>query len=100
VTERLLKKNAKIVAYDPMAIPNAKRVLETTVEYAQDARSALKDADCCIVMNEWDQFKKLKASDFTGQMKSPNVVDARRILDPEEFHDVHLIAIGLGRESS
>ncbi len=56
----------------------------------------LKDVECCIVMNEWDEFKKLKAHDFTGRMNTPNVVDARRIFDPEEFQDVRLVATGLG----
>jgi len=47
-------------------------------------------------MNEWDEFKKLKAHDFTNSMRTPNVVDVRRVFDPERFQSVRLTAIGLG----
>ncbi|HZY93721.1 MAG TPA: UDP-glucose/GDP-mannose dehydrogenase family protein [Candidatus Bathyarchaeia archaeon] len=95
VTEKLLEKKAVVVAYDPKAILSAKRVLEDSVEYAQYARSALKDTDCCIVMNEWDQFKKLKVRDFTDSMTAPNVVDARRNYEPEQFKEIRMEGVGL-----
>jgi UDPglucose 6-dehydrogenase len=47
-------------------------------------------------MTEWDQFKKLKPKDYKEHMRSPNIVDARRIYDPEEFKELGLEGIGLG----
>ncbi len=46
----LLKKGAKVIAYDPLAIPNARKQPGETVEFAADEESTLKTADCCIVM--------------------------------------------------
>ena len=40
------------------------------------------------------EFKWLKAHDFTELRRTANVVDAGRILAPEKFRDVHLVAIG------
>ena len=48
----LLKNGAQVIAYDPLAIPNARKQLGETVEFAKDEQSALKGADCCIVMTE------------------------------------------------
>jgi hypothetical protein len=39
-------------------------------------------------MTKWDQFRKLKAKDFQAYMNTPNIVDARRLYDPEEFREL------------
>ena len=96
VIKLLKKKSARIIAYDPMAMPNTKNQLTNQISYAEDAPSALKGADCAIIMTEWDEFRKLEAKDFQAYMKSPNLVDARRIYDPEEFRELNYVAIGLG----
>ena len=96
VINELKKKKAQIVAYDPMAIANARKTLRVQVDFAEDPYSALKGADCAIIMTEWDLFRKIKPQDFQMHMKSPNMVDARRIYDPEEFRELNYVAIGLG----
>ena len=96
VIDRLRKKGAHVVAYDPAAVPNAKKLLANSIEFAEDPYSALKGADCCIVMTEWDEFRKLKAEDYQTQMRLPNIVDARRLYDPEDFKDMNFLAVGLG----
>jgi hypothetical protein len=47
-------------------------------------------------MTEWDQFQNLKPKDFQAYMKSTNLVDARRIYNPEEFRELNYAAVGLG----
>jgi len=90
------KKGPIIVAYDPLAVPNARRLLTESVEFAQDERSALKGADCCIVMTEWNQFKKLRAKDYLALMRTPNLVDARRLYDPKEYESLNFAGVGIG----
>jgi UDPglucose 6-dehydrogenase len=96
VINLLRKEGAHIVAYDPAAVPNAKKLFADSIEFAEDPYSALKGADCCIVMTEWDEFRRLKSKDYQSQMKVPNIVDARKLYDPEDFKDVNFVAIGLG----
>jgi UDPglucose 6-dehydrogenase len=96
VIRLLLKKGVRIVAYDPMAIPNARKLLGETVEFADDEQSALKGADCCIVMTEWNQFRKLQAKDYVALMRTPNLIDARRLYDPMEYEALNFAAVGLG----
>ncbi len=97
VINGLKKKGAQVIAYDPMAIPNTKRQLTNQISYAEDPHSVLKGADCAIIMTEWDQFQKLKPKDFQAFMNTPNIVDARRIYDSDEFKELNYAAIGLGR---
>jgi UDPglucose 6-dehydrogenase len=95
-----MDKGAKIVAYDPMALPSAKKILGEKIDYADTPQSAIKGSDCTVIMTEWDQFRKLRPKDFRANMKLPNILDARRIYDPEEFRELNYSAIGLGKNSS
>jgi UDPglucose 6-dehydrogenase len=96
VINQLKKKGVHITAYDPMAIPNTRKQLADQINYADNPHSALKGADCAIIMTEWNQLQKLKAKDFQAYMKTPNIVDARRIYDPEKFSQLSYAAIGVG----
>jgi len=97
VINQLIKEGANIIAYDPIAIPNAKTLLRSKIQYATSAIACLKNADCCILVTEWEEFKKLKAEDFIKNMKQPILVDGRRIYDSKEFtRKMKFAAIGLG----
>jgi len=94
---RLLKEGANIAAYDPVAIPNAKSIFKNKIKYASSAIECLKNAECCILVTEWDEFKKLKPEDFTHTMRQPILIDGRRIYNPELFRQkLKFSAIGLG----
>src|SRR2546428_308838 len=96
VIDHLSKKGATVVAYDPAAMPNARKLLGSSVEFAEDEHTAIRGADCCIVMTEWGEFKRLRPRDFLPEMKTPNLVDARRIYQPSEYARINYARIGLG----
>jgi len=98
IINQLLKEGANVTVYDPVAIPNAKSIFKDKIKYAASAIQCLKKADCCILITEWDEFKKLKPEDFTKNMKKPILIDGRRIYNPNEFGKKLLFkAIGLGQ---
>jgi len=97
IINQLLKEGAKITAYDPVAIENAKSIFKNKIAYASSAIECIKGADCCILVTEWEEFKKLKPQDFIENMKQPVLIDGRRIYNPEEFSEkLKFAAIGLG----
>ena len=97
IVKALLSEGASVVVYDPKAMPNARRVLGETVVYAGSAEECLRGADCAIVVTEWDEFRKLRPEDFSRLMRTPVVVDGRRIYDPKEYsRKLKYAAIGLG----
>ncbi len=82
IANHLYAHEAKIVAYDPEAIPNARQRFirdSIKIEYADSVEECLKGADCCMVMVEWDEFKSLSAEVFNRLMKRSVVIDGRRI---------------------
>ena len=97
IINQLLNEGANITAYDPVAIPNAKTILKNKIQYATSTIKCLKNADCCILVTEWEEFKKLTPEDFIQNMKQPTLIDGRRIYNPQEFRKkLKFAAIGLG----
>ena len=96
VTE-LLAKGARVVAFDPMAMPSFIKVMPT-IEYASSAAECLKGADGCIVQADWKAFTALGKKEFS-KMRSPVIVDGRRFLDPKkvERSGAKYLGIGHGR---
>ena len=87
---------AKIIAFDPVAKKNARLILHD-IEYAQNSYEAVKDADCLVVMTEWDEFREPDKSRVKSLMKNPNLVDARNIYDPAEMAAFGFNYVGIGR---
>ena len=97
IINQLINEGANVTAYDPVAIPIARTIFKDKIQYVTSTIQCLKNADCCILVTEWDEFKKLKPEDFTKNMKQPILIDGRRIYNPEEFSQkMKFTAIGLG----
>jgi len=97
IINQLLAKGARIAVYDPIAISNAKVIFGNEVEYASSVPECLENSECCILVTEWSEFKELEPEDFIKKMKTPLLVDGRRIFDPEIFgQKLKYVAIGLG----
>jgi len=99
IINQLLKEGAHVVAYDPVAMPIAKTIFLSKIQFATSALRCIKDADGCIVVTEWDEFKKLTPEDFTKNMRHPILIDGRRIYNPEIFGTkLQFTALGLGKK--
>jgi len=97
IINQLLTEGADVTAYDPVAISTAKSIFGDKIKYASSAIECLKNTDCCIIVTEWQELKKLKPENFTKNMRTPILIDGRRIINPTEFSNkVKFAAIGLG----
>ncbi|MCP8319026.1 MAG: UDP-glucose/GDP-mannose dehydrogenase family protein [Candidatus Methylarchaceae archaeon HK01B] len=97
IVEELLRREAKIVTYDPVAMENARIVFGDRVGYSKSALECINDADCSIIITEWPEFLKIKPKDFVSRMRNPIVIDGRRLYDPEDFSSkLRYVAIGFG----
>ena len=100
IINQLLKEGACVRAYDPVAMPVARTIFKDSIEYANSAIECLKNADCCILVTEWDEFKKLVPEDFLNNMKQPILVDGRRLFDFEVFSKKLVYkTVGLGQRT-
>ena len=76
-----------IIGYDPKANETAKEEFGEKIKYANSIEDALKNSECVFLITEWDEFKSLTPKDFKKHMKTPNVIDGRRIFNFEEFNN-------------
>ena len=87
VINELLKRNVTdIIGYDPKAKFYAKEAIGDKIKYAESIEEALKDSECALLITDWDEFKTLTPDDFKKHMKTPNLIDGRRIYNYDEFN--------------
>jgi UDPglucose 6-dehydrogenase len=97
IINTLCREDAIVHVYDPMAMKQAREILGNKVNLSPTVRDCLRGADCCLIVTEWDQFKKLEPHHLVKLMKTPFILDGRRIYDPDKFlRKVQYKAIGLG----
>ncbi|NYT09790.1 MAG: UDP-glucose/GDP-mannose dehydrogenase family protein [Methanosarcinales archaeon] len=72
---------ARIAAYDPQANDNMKKLIPD-IEYCSRVTDALEDADACIVMTEWPEFRLL--DEEFDLMKNRVIIEGRRILSCQD----------------
>ena len=61
IARSLAKLGAEVVAYDPVAIDNAKKILKDTIRFASSAREAAMDADAVFIVTEWNEFRQYRS---------------------------------------
>jgi UDPglucose 6-dehydrogenase len=75
---------AKVRAYDPVGMEQAKAVL-SGVTYCDDPYACAEQADALIIVTEWEQFRALDLDQLKRSMKSPVIVDLRNIYLPDDM---------------
>jgi len=100
LVEKLIEKGARVKVHDPKALDNARKVLGDKVRYSTSIEECLDDSDLCILATEWPEYKKIKPRDLRKFMRSPAMLDCRRLYNPEDFREAKIMAIGLGQHSS
>ncbi len=96
IIQTLQDAGARVVAYDPEGIEQAKLVIDK-VTYAAGPYEALDGADAMVLVTEWDAFRALDLAKVKALLKSPIVVDLRNVYRPEEMARHGLQLTGIGR---
>ena len=96
IVKNLLKYKLRIKVHDPMAQKKFEQIFGAKISYSASAYECLGGADCCVILTDWDEYKSLRSADFLRQMRSSNVIDARRVLIPNNFQNLNFKAIGFG----
>lgn len=77
IINELLKYGAKIQAYDPKAFDIAKTIWKDKITYASNSYDALKDADCMLLLTEWNEFRRPDFDRIKSLLKAPVIFDGR-----------------------
>ena len=97
IIEALISGGARVIAYDPVAIANAKKVLPKEVVFASSSYDAVIDADAVVVLTEWNEFRQLDMVKLAKGLKERVLFDGRNIYDPQTMKDLGYTYYGVGR---
>jgi UDPglucose 6-dehydrogenase len=87
---------AQVRAFDPVGMPQARKVLEN-VTFCDDAYDCAKGAHALVIVTEWEQFRALDLGEMASIMASSVIVDLRNIYSPEEVTRNGFHYCGIGR---
>lgn len=95
IINSLIADGARVVAYDPIAMDNAKKVLPD-IEYKDDPYKVADGADCLAILTEWDEFKNLDLERVKCLLKTPIIFDGRNIFERNKMEELGFIYRGVG----
>jgi UDPglucose 6-dehydrogenase len=98
IIKSLLREGCLITAYDPAAMQRAAEELpKGSVKFAADPYEALKGADACLVLTEWEDFGALDLARMKSLLRYPIVVDGRNLFNPAKMEAAGLNYYSIGR---
>ena len=106
VINGLLERGAKVLAYDPVAMPEARHLyahssaLESgQLVFVDDMYAATKKATALIIITEWKEFRSPDFDRLAMELSEKTIFDGRNIYDPEQLADVGIRYYGIGRSN-
>lgn len=95
----LLKRGAKILAYDPKAIEEAKFYFQDRITFAKNSYDALTNCDCMLLLTEWNEFRRPDFDKIKTLLKSPVIFDGRNQYNAERLKEkgFEYYQIGVGK---
>ena len=97
LAQNLVAKGAKVRAYDPVAIPDAKIQLNGTVRYCESAYAACEGVDALVVGTGWPEFRGLDFDRIKHLLRRPLIVDTKNLLDSTRMRAMGFEYVGVGR---
>jgi UDPglucose 6-dehydrogenase len=97
LAQNLIAKGARVRAYDPVAIPEARLELNGNVSYCDTAYAAAEGVDALIVGTGWPEFRDLDFGRIKHLLKRPLIVDTKNLLDSARLRGLGFEYIGVGR---
>ena len=92
--ESLLSAGCEVVAYDPIAMDEARRLLGNKISYAQDVYETAVDADAILHVTEWKEYRMPKWEMIRKSMRTPLLIDGRNVFDPSDLSGFTYLHIG------
>ncbi len=99
IIEDLVTRGAKVKAYDPVAMEEARRRIGDQIDYCGDMYEALIDADALIIVTEWPEFRVPNYKVIDRLLKEKLIFDGRNIYEPGEMKEFGFTYYSIGRKT-
>ena len=95
----LLEAGATVAAYDPVAMPEAKRIFNGVpgLSFAETPIHALSNADALVIVTEWKEFRSPDFSQLKQKLKEKIIFDGRNLFDPQALKNAGIVYQSIGR---
>ena len=93
----LLRKGARIRAYDPEAERTAHAIFGDTISYVQHSYDAIKGVDALAIVTEWNEFREPDFERMRSLMREPVIFDGRNVFDTEQMRAEGFTYYSIGR---
>jgi UDPglucose 6-dehydrogenase len=97
LAQTLIAKGARVRAYDPVAIPEARMELNGTVQYCETPYAAAEGVDALVVGTGWPEFRGLDFDKIKHLLKRPLIIDTKNLLDSVRLKAMGFQYVGVGR---
>ena len=85
IINALLEHGAKVKAFDPKGFEQAQNIWDNKIIYAKNSYDALENADCLLLLTEWNEFRRPDFDRMKELMVSPVIFDGRNQYDGERL---------------
>jgi len=97
IIDALLRKGARVQAYDPEAEATARRIFGDKINYAPHSYDAVKGVDALAVLTEWNEFREPDFARMRSLMRHPVIFDGRNVFDVEHIRSEGFTYYSIGR---
>jgi len=97
IIENLLSDGATVVAYDPEAHDEAKKIFGTRIQLAASNYACVEGVDALLIVTEWQAFRHPNFERMKGVMRHPVIFDGRNIYDPAQLRQLGFTYYSVGR---
>ncbi|MFY9673535.1 MAG: nucleotide sugar dehydrogenase, partial [Terriglobales bacterium] len=97
LAQTLLSKGARVRAYDPVAMSEAKLQLNGTVKYCESPYSVAEGVDALVLATGWPEFRTLDFTKIRHLVKRPIIIDTKNLLDSSRLRAMGFQYMGVGR---
>ncbi|MDP4828453.1 MAG: UDP-glucose/GDP-mannose dehydrogenase family protein [Flavobacteriales bacterium] len=97
--EKLINEGADVIAFDPEATENVRKLLGHRIQYATTQYEALENADALLICTEWSVFRTPDFDIITEKLNNKAIFDGRNLYDLEKMRELGYHYKSVGRET-
>ena len=96
IVNELVNHGAKIKAYDPVAMEEAREIIGDKIEYCHGVYETVVGSDGILLVTEWNEFRSPDWERIKQDMNTPVIFDGRNIFDKERLEKEGFSYLGIG----
>jgi len=99
VIESLVGAGARVQAFDPEAMEEARKMFGDRIQYTHRNYDALHGASALLILTEWNEFRRPDFDRVKKLMMHPVIFDGRNIYDPADLRKLGFTYYSIGRDN-